>query len=153
MAYVRRCLRQSIVRSDYLVESMEKFRWCLIAFLLTIWLPKNTSAEAATLIGATVTLFEMPVYYADWPQRRTATIVLELEPVGTILSEFREESGMQIIIRYPGGDLGNAWALEFQGWLVAFGVPSHYIILEPGSGSLDRLLIVIEKSSELNPST
>ena len=89
----------------------------------------NTSAEAATLIGATVTLFEMPVYYADWPQRRTATIVLELEPVGTILSEFREESGMQIIIRYPGGDLGNAWALEFQGWLVAFGVPSHYIIL------------------------
>ena len=47
-------------------------------------------------------------------------------------------------VRHPGGDDGNAWALEFREWLVALGVPSHFITLEPASGGVDRLLILVE---------
>jgi hypothetical protein len=70
--------------------------------------------------------------------------VLELNPVRAVLSVFSEEGGQNVIVRHPGGDGGNAWALEFREWLVALGVPSHYITLEPGSGGVDRLLILVE---------
>jgi len=94
--------------------------------------------------GAPVTLLEMPLRYQEWPQRRSAQAVLELDPVRAVLSVFSEEEGQNVIVRYPGGDGGSAWALEFRQWLVALGVPSHFITLEPGSGGADRLLILIE---------
>ena len=70
--------------------------------------------------------------------------VLELDPFRAVLSVFAEDEGQNVIIRYPGGDSGNAWALEFREWLAAFGVPLHFITLEPGSGRADRLLILVE---------
>ena len=100
--------------------------------------------QADVPTGAPVTLLEMPLRYQDWPQRRSAHAVLELDPVRAVLSVFSEESGQNVIVRHPGGDPGNVWALEFREWLVAFGVPSHFINLEPGSGGVDRLLIILE---------
>ena len=70
--------------------------------------------------------------------------MLELDLVRAVLSVFSEEGGQNVIVRHPGGDGGNAWALEFREWLVALGVPSHFITLEPGSGGADRLLILVE---------
>ena len=101
-------------------------------------------AQTDVPVGAPVTLLEMPLLYQDWPQRRGAHDVLELDPVRAVLSVFSEEEGQNVIVRYPGGDGGNAWALEFQEWLVALGVPSRFITLEPGSGGADRLLILVE---------
>ncbi|GIS88566.1 MAG: hypothetical protein CM1200mP18_12760 [Gammaproteobacteria bacterium] len=57
---------------------------------------------------------------------------------------FVEDPRQQVTIRYPGGDKGNAWALELREWLVALGIPSNYIVLEPGSGGQDRLLLLLE---------
>ena len=101
-------------------------------------------AQTDVPAGAPVTLLEMPLRYQDWPQRRSAHAVLELDSVRAVLSVFSEEGGQNVIVRHPGGDGGNAWALEFREWLVALGVPSHFITLEPGSGGADRLLILVE---------
>lgn len=101
-------------------------------------------AQTDVPVGAPVTLLEMPLRHQDWPQRRTAYAMLELGPVRAVLSVFSEEGGQNVIVRHPGGDGGNAWALEFREWLVALGVPSHFITLEPGSGGADRLLILVE---------
>jgi len=101
-------------------------------------------AQTDVPVGAPVTLLEIPLRYQDWPQRRNAHVVLELDPVRAVLSVFSEEGGQNVIVRHPGGDGGNAWALEFREWLVAFGVPSYFITLEPGSGGADRLLILVE---------
>jgi hypothetical protein len=98
--------------------------------------------------GAAVSLLEMPLFYSDWPKRRSGEALLTLSPVRELLSVFAEDVGQNIIVRYPGGDFGNLWALEFQEWLVALGVPSGYITLEPGSGGSDRLLILLEMASE-----
>mgnify|MGYP001452423937 FL=1 len=70
--------------------------------------------------------------------------MLDLDVVRALLSLFKEDVGHNVIIRYPGGDEGNAWAVEFKEWLVSFGLPSHYVSLQPGSGGEDKLLILVE---------
>ena len=95
-------------------------------------------------IGAPITLLETELYWQDWPKKRSAEKLLELKVVQDLLSIFKEHVGQTIIIRYPGGDQGNDWALEFREWLVSFGLPSSYVNLQPGSGGVDSLFILVE---------
>ena len=117
-------------------------RRLLLAFAMAFG--NGLFAQTDVPAGAPVTLLEMPLRYQDWPQRRSAHTVLELDPVRAVLSVFSEDGDQNVIVRHPGGDGGNAWALEFREWLVALGVPSTFITLEPGSGGADRLLILVE---------
>ena len=119
-------------------------RRLLLASAMAFGFGGGPFAQTDVPSGAPVTLLEMPLRYQDWPQRRSANAVLELDPVRAVLSVFSENGGQNVIVRHPGGDSGNAWALEFREWLVALGVPSHFITLEPGSGGVDRLLILVE---------
>ena len=119
-------------------------RRLLLAFTMAFGFGGDLFAQMDMPAGAPITLLEMELRYQDWPQRRSAYAVLKLDQVRAVLSVFSEEGGQNIIVRHPGGDGGNAWALEFREWLVAFGVPSLFITLEPGSGGADRLLILIE---------
>ena len=119
-------------------------RRLLLAFTMAFGFGGDLFAQTDVPAGAPITLLEMELRYQDWPQRRSAYAVLKLDQVRAVLSVFSEEGGQNVIVRHPGGDGGNAWALEFREWLVAFGVPSHFINLEPGSGGVDRLLILVE---------
>ena len=116
----------------------------LLTFAIVFGLGNSLFAQIDVPSGAPVTLLEMPLHYQDWPKQRSAHVMLELDPVRALLSVFSEIGGQNVIVRHPGGDGGNAWALEFREWLVALGVPSHFITLEPGSGGADRLLILVE---------
>ena len=75
-------------------------------------------------------LLEQPILGEDWPDRRTTKTVLSIPPIKKLLALFVEDPRQQVTIRYPGGDKGNAWALELREWLVALGIPSNYIVLE-----------------------
>ena len=112
----------------------------LIVFYLNGW----ALGQMERPIGAPITLLETELYWQDWPKKRSAEKLLELEVIQDILSIFKEHIGQTIIIRYPGGDQGNDWALEFGEWLVSFGLPSSYVNLQPGSGGGDRLFILVE---------
>jgi hypothetical protein len=116
----------------------------MLAFVMVLGFGSGLFAQTEVPAGAPITLLEMPLRYQDWPERRSAHVMLELDPVRAVLSVFSENGGQNVIVRHPGGDGGNAWALEFREWLVALGVPSHFIALEPGSGGVDRLLILVE---------
>ena len=94
--------------------------------------------------GIPETLLEQPILVGNWPDRRTTKSVLSIQPIKKILGLFVENPRHQVTIRYPGGDKGNGWALELREWLVALGIPSKYIVLEPGSGGQDRLLLLLE---------
>ena len=83
----------------------------------------------------------------QWPEQRNSGSVLALTQINAILSQFDEVQAHRVTIRYPGGDLGNAWALEVRDWLVALGMPSAAVILEPGSGGSDQLILLLEKLS------
>jgi hypothetical protein len=116
----------------------------LLAVVTTLWFYGGVCAQTEMPTGVPITLLKVQLPYEDWPKVRTADAVLELKPVRAVLSTFEEEAGHHVIVRHPGGDNGDAWALEFREWLVALGVPSNYIGLEPGSGASDRLLILVE---------
>ena len=94
--------------------------------------------------GIPKTLLEQPIFDENWPDRHTTKTVLSIPPIKKLLELFVETGHYQVTIRYPGGDKGNAWALELREWLVALGIPSNYIVLEPGSGGQDRLLLLLE---------
>ena len=94
--------------------------------------------------GIPKTLLEQPIFAEDCPDRRTTKTILSIPPIKKLLALFVEDPRQQVTIRYPGGDEGNAWALELREWLVALGIPSNYIVLEPGSGGQDRLLLLLE---------
>ena len=96
--------------------------------------------------GIPETLLEQPILGESWPDQRTTNTVLAIRPIKKLLELFVENPRYQVTIRYPGGDKGNAWALELCEWLVALGIPSNYIVLEPGSGGQDRLLLLLEAS-------
>ena len=83
----------------------------------------------------------------QWPEQRNSSSVLALTQINAILSQFNEAKLHRGTIRYPGGDLGNAWALEVRDWLVALGMPSDAVLLEPGSGGSDQLILLLEKLS------
>ena len=119
-------------------------RQLLLAFAMAFGFGDGLFAQMDVPAGAPVTLLEMPLRYQDWPQRRSARVVLELGPVRAVRSVFSEDGSQIVIVRHPGGYGGDAWALEFREWLVALGVPSQFITLEPGSGGADRLLILVE---------
>ena len=114
--------------------------FCFMLLCLSGW----AFGESKVPVGAPITLLETELYWKDWPERRTTKNLLDLDVIRVLLSLFKEDVGQNVIIRYPGGDEGNAWAVEFKEWLVSFGLPSDYVSLQPGSGGVDRLLILVE---------
>ena len=80
---------------------------------------------------------------ADWPRVRSAESVIALPALKRTVMRFDEQENAGIVIRYPGGDLGNAWAFEVRDWLISLGVASRHIVLEPGSGAADVLAIEV----------
>ena len=111
---------------------------------MTFGVSGSLFAQTEVPPGAPITLLETRLSYEEWPQQRSVYAVLELDQVRAVLSVFSEDDGQNVIVRHPGGDSGSAWAVEFREWLVALGIPSRFISLEPGSGGADRLLILIE---------
>ena len=103
--------------------------------------------SAAVLSGPPQMLLKEQLDRTQWPEQRNSSSVLALTQINAILSQFDEVKLHRITIRYPGGDLGNAWALEVRDWLVALGMPSDAVMLEPGSGGSDQLILLLEKLS------
>lgn len=93
----------------------------------------------ATALGADVEYLAR----ADWPEVRSAESVMALPALKRTVMRFDEQESAGIVIRYPGGDLGNAWAFEVRDWLISLGVASRHIVLEPGSGAADVLAIEV----------
>ena len=122
------------------IVSYRAMIFCVILLCLSGW----ALGQSKVPVGAPIALLETELYWKDWPERRTTENLLDLDVIRVLLSLFKEDVGQNVIIRYPGGDEGNAWAVEFKEWLVSFGLPSHYLSLQPGSGGGDRLLILVE---------
>ncbi|MBT59051.1 MAG: hypothetical protein CL393_05930 [Acidiferrobacteraceae bacterium] len=80
---------------------------------------------------------------AQWPEVRTGMTVLGIEPLKRSILFFDANPGSRLIIRYPGGDVGNAWAFELRDWLISLGLASKHIRLEPGSGVPNAIMILV----------
>ena len=103
-----------------------------------------TAIVAACLTAsAAVADFEARLFHYEWPQPVSIDAVLSIPQLRSAVNEFGESSDSLLIIRYPGGDAGNAWALEVRDTLVGLGIQSSDIVVEPASGEPDSIQIVV----------
>ncbi len=85
--------------------------------------------------------WQQSIERSEWQTSLERRALTELEAVRELFSRFEERPDVIITVRYPGGDFGSDWALEFRDWMVALGIPSSYLELVPGSGGTDVLNI------------
>jgi hypothetical protein len=92
-------------------------------------------------IDAHAASWEANIKRDDWVAHVAERRLLELDAIREILARFEEIDDARIVIQYPGGDVGSAWAVQFRDRLVAYGVPSAFMEMMPGSGGLDILRV------------
>ena len=101
--------------------------------LLPAWLLAAWPAGAAELLS-----------HAEWPIVRSGSTLLNMPALQRVVTKMDRMEDGRLVIRYPGGDRGNAWAVELRDWLVALGIGSELIVLEPGSGIPDTIVLYAE---------
>ena len=98
----------------------------------------------AVLTFSTVLYADELIYYQDWVKVKNATTLLQIPALQRVVNEFEKEEQSKIVIRHPGGDGGNEWAIELRDWLVALGISTEEIHLQPGSGVPQAIAITTE---------
>ena len=84
------------------------------------------------------------IYYQDWIKVKNATTLLQIPALQRVINEFEKNEQSKIVIRHPGGDGGDEWAIELRDWLVALGISTEEIQLQPGSGVPQAIAITTE---------
>lgn len=80
-----------------------------------------------------------------WPTIQRGIQVTQYAPLANLVNEFDRTPEASLVILYPGGEAGQAWATEIRDWLVALGLPSRRIALRPGSGVPGSLGLQVEQ--------
>ncbi len=93
-------------------------------------------------------IFEVQIAHYEWPQDPSVDKVLQIPQLRSAIARYDEMNSATMIIRYPGGDEGNAWAETLRNSLVSLGIQLSTITLEPGSGLPETILILVAESQE-----
>ncbi len=91
-------------------------------------------------------IFEAQISQYDWPNRSSADSMLFIPQLKRAVNYLLDSQDSTLIVRYPGGDAGNEWALELQNNLISLGIESDRIALQPGSGIEETLLVIVSAS-------
>jgi hypothetical protein len=86
--------------------------------------------------------------YAGWRSIHNGNVLLQTPALQRIVARFDQSEDAKLVIRYPGGDRGNTLALELRDWFVALGVGSQRILIEPGSGIPDTMVLYVEEAGK-----
>lgn len=108
--------------------------WIPVAALCAIWITAIAPAGATQYIDPDA-----------WPTIQRGIQVTQYAPLARVVNEFDRSPEASLVILYPGGEAGQAWATEIRDWLVALGVPSRRIALRPGSGVPGALGLQVEQ--------
>ena len=106
-------------------------------FFAVLGLATGLSASAAELLSRT-----------EWPMIRSGGTLLNMPALQRVVTKLDRTENGRIIIRHPGGDPGTIWAKDLRDWLIALGVGSESIVLEPGSGIPDTVVLDVERRGE-----
>ncbi len=81
----------------------------------------------------------------EWARPRDGRGIVSMLVLGESIQAWKEQSDLNLVIHYPGGEEGVLWAKELQDWLVALGVPSSHIQTIPGHSRKDAVTIELRK--------
>ena len=99
-------------------------------------------------VGYAQTGYEVQIAHYEWPQNPSVDAVLNIPQLRSAIARFDGTDAARIIIRYPGGDLGNAWAESLRDSLVSLGIRLSEIVLEPGSGLPETIVLIVADSQD-----
>ncbi len=85
----------------------------------------------------------------EWPDSASADAVLQIPQIRTAVARLMGTEDAQMIIRYPGGDAGNQWAIDLRNILVSLGIESSLMVLQPGSGYEETLVVIVTPNRNL----
>ncbi len=85
----------------------------------------------------------------DWARPRSGEMIPELASVRAAVAYWNRGGDAIVVIRHPGEDSGELWALELRDWLISLGVPSDYIRLRAGTQAADEISLVVGSREEL----
>ncbi len=83
----------------------------------------------------------------EWARPQDAASVLALKPLRQAVEALVESEAARLLIRYPGGEEGGLYAAQIRDWLVALGLSSSRIEVQPGSRSDELIDIQLEPES------
>ncbi len=92
--------------------------------------------------------FQVEIAQYEWPQEPSVDRVLQIPQFRSAIARYDEAEEATLIIRYPGGDEGNAWAESLRDSLVSLGIRSARILLEPGSGIPETILLIVAEMQD-----
>ena len=113
----------------------------IFSALLLLLLSNTTQAQATQLFSLSAD---------DWAQPRSGKVIASFDSVRNAVDAWDKTYNAIIMIRYPGEDSGELWAIELRDWLVSLGIPNDYIILRAGLENLDEIKLVVGKQSEIS---
>jgi hypothetical protein len=87
----------------------------------------------------------------DWPEPRRAEALAAYPPLRVLVGQMEAQPEPLLLIRHAGGEAGSGFAQAVRAALVALGVPSARIALEPEPGEADRLIITLSSSKISSP--
>jgi hypothetical protein len=79
----------------------------------------------------------------DWPAPRRAEALTAHAPLRALLHSLDAQPGCILVVRHAGGEAGSAFAAALRDALVALGVPSARVALEPAAAGRDQLIVEI----------
>ncbi len=106
-------------------------------FIAVLGLVAGLSASAAELLSR-----------AEWRMVRSGGTLLNMPSLQRVVATLDRTNNGRLIIRHPGGDRGSVWAKDLRDWLIALGIGSESIVLEPGSGIPDTVVLDVERRGE-----
>ena len=84
----------------------------------------------------------------QWEIDRNGNSIVRLPVLNTAVRQWIKRYNRQpqvvLTLRYPGGEEGEFWVQELADWLVSLGIPSSHIVMVPGSGADDKIILALE---------
>lgn len=77
----------------------------------------------------------------QWARPRHGEDIARLPGLAALVEAADRDAASRLVIRFASGDEGALWAEELRSWLVALGLSSARIVLEPGLPQPDKLLL------------
>jgi len=96
-------------------------------------------------------LFGVPAWGAEyidreeWPAIQRGIQVTQYAKLARVVDELERTPNATLVILYPGGEAGQAWAMEIRDWLVALAIPARFVAMRPGSGVPGALGLQVER--------
>ena len=79
----------------------------------------------------------------QWSIPKKAESILLIPALNSVMNILSDKRDKNLILSYPGGDVGVLWASELKAWLVALGLASSRIVLQSGSANATQIQLII----------